>query len=58
MQRTVDGKHYWTFEYELESPNFARSAFATIAIGNGKNEGFMFCHAALLSSKYNFWCVT
>ncbi|XP_078160488.1 psbP-like protein 2 isoform X2 [Carex rostrata] len=35
-ERTVDGKNYWTFEYELESPNFARSAFATIAIGNGR----------------------
>uniref|UniRef100_A0A0F7GY27 PsbP-like protein 2 n=1 Tax=Cypripedium formosanum TaxID=53042 RepID=A0A0F7GY27_9ASPA len=36
QERTVDGKNYWTFEYELESPNFARTAFATIAIGNGR----------------------
>jgi hypothetical protein len=38
MQLSVDGKNYWTFEYDLESPNFARSAFATIAIGNGKKD--------------------
>ncbi|ONK62333.1 uncharacterized protein A4U43_C07F2810 [Asparagus officinalis] len=36
QERTVDGKNYWTFEYELESPNFSRTAFATIAIGNGR----------------------
>nr|AQX44175.1 hypothetical protein [Apostasia odorata] len=36
QERTVDGKNYWTFEYELESPAFARTAFATIAIGNGR----------------------
>lgn len=35
MQRTIDGKNYWTFEYELESSGFSRTAFATIAIGNG-----------------------
>ncbi|URE22364.1 GAD domain [Musa troglodytarum] len=35
-ERTVDGKYYWTFEYELESPSFSRTAFATIAIGNGR----------------------
>ncbi|XP_068637269.1 photosynthetic NDH subunit of lumenal location 1, chloroplastic isoform X2 [Aristolochia californica] len=35
-ERSVDGKNYWTFEYELESSGFARSAFATIAIGNGR----------------------
>lgn len=34
QEKTIDGKNYWTFEYELESPNFARTAFATIAIGN------------------------
>jgi hypothetical protein len=38
MQRSVDGKNYWTFEYDLESPNFARSAFATIAIENGTKD--------------------
>ncbi|KAF9596591.1 hypothetical protein IFM89_012714 [Coptis chinensis] len=36
QERTVDGKHYYTFEYDLESPNFARSAFATIVIANGR----------------------
>ncbi|URE22356.1 GAD domain [Musa troglodytarum] len=36
QERTVDGKYYWTFEYELESPSFSRTAFATIAIGNGR----------------------
>nr|DAD37152.1 TPA_asm: hypothetical protein HUJ06_007793 [Nelumbo nucifera] len=35
-ERTVDGKNYYTFEYELTSPNFSRTAFATIAIGNGR----------------------
>ncbi|XP_077217061.1 psbP-like protein 2 [Tasmannia lanceolata] len=36
QERTIDGKNYWTFEYELASSSFARSAFATIAIGNGR----------------------
>ncbi|XXG80991.1 hypothetical protein AAC387_Pa09g1728 [Persea americana] len=36
QEKTVDGKNYWTFEYELASPNFSRTAFATIAIGNGR----------------------
>ncbi|XP_072975685.1 photosynthetic NDH subunit of lumenal location 1, chloroplastic [Typha angustifolia] len=36
QERTVDGKNYWTFEYELASPNFSRTAFATVAIGNGR----------------------
>ncbi|KAH0460892.1 hypothetical protein IEQ34_008467 [Dendrobium chrysotoxum] len=36
QERTIDGKNYWTFEYELESSGFARTAFATIAIGNGR----------------------
>lgn len=35
MQKNVDGKNYYTFEYVLTSPNFARAAFATIAVGNG-----------------------
>ncbi|KAG9453664.1 hypothetical protein H6P81_006568 [Aristolochia fimbriata] len=35
-ERSVDGKNYWTFEYELASSGFGRSAFATIAIGNGR----------------------
>ncbi|XP_071707189.1 photosynthetic NDH subunit of lumenal location 1, chloroplastic [Rutidosis leptorrhynchoides] len=36
QERTTDGKNYYTFEYTLTSPNFARSAFATIAVGNGR----------------------
>lgn len=36
QERTVDGKNYYTFEYQLTSPNFSRTAFATIAIGNGR----------------------
>ncbi|GMG99352.1 hypothetical protein Nepgr_001192 [Nepenthes gracilis] len=34
QERTIDGKNYYTFEYQLTSPNFARTAFATIAIAN------------------------
>ncbi|XP_042512537.1 photosynthetic NDH subunit of lumenal location 1, chloroplastic [Macadamia integrifolia] len=36
QERTVNGKNYYTFEYELTSPIFARTAFATISIGNGR----------------------
>ncbi|XP_059628192.1 photosynthetic NDH subunit of lumenal location 1, chloroplastic isoform X2 [Cornus florida] len=36
QEKTIDGKNYYTFEYVLTSPNFARAAFATIAIGNGR----------------------
>lgn len=36
MQRTIDGKHYYTFEYILTSPNYSSGSFATVAIGNGK----------------------
>lgn len=36
QERNVDGKNYYTFEYQLTSPNFSRTAFATIAIGNGR----------------------
>lgn len=35
LQRTVDGKNYWTFEYDLEAPGYGVSAFATVAVGNG-----------------------
>ncbi|KMZ68801.1 PsbP-like protein 2 [Zostera marina] len=35
-ERSADGKNYWTFEFMLESPIFARTAFATIAVGNGR----------------------
>lgn len=34
-QRTVNGRNYWTFEYDLEAPGYGVSAFATVAIGNG-----------------------
>ncbi|CAA6661782.1 unnamed protein product [Spirodela intermedia] len=36
QERNIDGKNYWTFEYVLQSPTFGRTAFATIAIGNGR----------------------
>ncbi|XP_061372277.1 photosynthetic NDH subunit of lumenal location 1, chloroplastic [Gastrolobium bilobum] len=36
QERTVDGKHYYTFEYVLTSPNYSSASFATIAIGNGR----------------------
>ncbi|ERN05954.1 photosynthetic NDH subunit of lumenal location 1, chloroplastic isoform X2 [Amborella trichopoda] len=36
QERSIDGKNYYTFEYELASANFSRTAFATIAIANGK----------------------
>ncbi|XP_062154066.1 photosynthetic NDH subunit of lumenal location 1, chloroplastic [Alnus glutinosa] len=36
QEKTVDGKNYYTFEYELTSPNFSTTSFATIAIANGR----------------------
>ncbi|KAI3470700.1 hypothetical protein Pfo_027363 [Paulownia fortunei] len=36
QERNIEGRNYCTFEYILTSPNFARAAFATIAIGNGR----------------------
>ncbi|KAG4202660.1 hypothetical protein ERO13_A05G350800v2 [Gossypium hirsutum] len=36
QERTSEGKNYYTFEYELTSPNYASASFATIAIGNGR----------------------
>ncbi|KAL0541003.1 hypothetical protein IC582_021030 [Cucumis melo] len=35
-ERTIDGKNYYTFEYKLSSRAFSRTAFATIAIANGR----------------------
>ncbi|CAL1387275.1 unnamed protein product [Linum trigynum] len=35
-EKSVDGKNYYTFEYELTSPNYSSVSFATIAIGNGR----------------------
>ncbi|KAK8950166.1 hypothetical protein KSP40_PGU008207 [Platanthera guangdongensis] len=42
VQRTVVGRNYWTFEYDLESPGFTRTAFATLAIGNGTYHQYNF----------------
>nr|KYP75436.1 hypothetical protein KK1_008164 [Cajanus cajan] len=36
QERTIDEKHYYTFEYVLASPNYSGASFATIAIGNGE----------------------
>lgn len=36
QEKTVDGKNYWTFEYELTSSIFSRTAFATLGVGNGR----------------------
>ncbi|XP_027367274.1 photosynthetic NDH subunit of lumenal location 1, chloroplastic isoform X1 [Abrus precatorius] len=36
QERTIDGKHYYTFEYVLTSRNYSSASFATIAIGNGR----------------------
>ncbi|CAJ1977715.1 unnamed protein product [Sphenostylis stenocarpa] len=36
QERTIDGKHYYTFEYILTSPNYSSGSFTTIAIGNGR----------------------
>jgi photosystem II oxygen-evolving enhancer protein 2 len=36
MQKTVEGKNYYTFEYELTSPNYSSVSFATVVIANGK----------------------
>ncbi|CAN0909452.1 Photosynthetic NDH subunit of lumenal location 1, chloroplastic, partial [Linum grandiflorum] len=35
-EKNVEGTNYYTFEYELRSPNYASVSFATIAIGNGR----------------------
>ncbi|MCI42142.1 PsbP-like protein 2, partial [Trifolium medium] len=34
MQRTTDGKHYYTVEYVLASRGYGSASFATLAIGN------------------------
>ncbi|KAK1285702.1 hypothetical protein QJS10_CPB20g00939 [Acorus calamus] len=36
QEKNIDGKNYWTFEYELATPRYSRAAFATISIGNGR----------------------
>ncbi|CAI0411426.1 unnamed protein product [Linum tenue] len=36
QEKSVDGKNYYTFEYELTSPNYSSVSLATIAIGNGR----------------------
>ncbi|KAJ6892261.1 photosynthetic NDH subunit of lumenal location 1 [Populus alba x Populus x berolinensis] len=35
-QKTVEGKNYYTFEYELTSPNYSSVSFAIIVIANGR----------------------
>lgn len=37
MQRVEDGRNYYTFEYELRTPNYATTSFATVAVGNSKH---------------------
>ncbi|CAL5210254.1 unnamed protein product [Lathyrus oleraceus] len=37
QERTIDGKHYYTFEYIIESRNYATASFTTLAIGNGRS---------------------
>ena len=44
-QKNIEGRNYYTFEYVLTSSNFARAAFATIAIGNGMNLTFGTCES-------------
>lgn len=36
QERSEDGKNYYTFEYQLTSPNFSVTRFTTIAIANGR----------------------
>ncbi|KAG8645093.1 photosynthetic NDH subunit of lumenal location 1, chloroplastic isoform X2 [Manihot esculenta] len=36
QERSIDGKNYYTFEYQLTSPNYSSTSFATIGIGNGR----------------------
>ncbi|KAG6758393.1 hypothetical protein POTOM_038738 [Populus tomentosa] len=36
QEKTVEGKNYYTFEYELTSPNYSSVSFATIVIANGR----------------------
>ena len=40
MQKVVDGKNYYTVEFELTSANFSRASFVTLAIGNGNLMSF------------------
>lgn len=36
QERSIDGKNYYTFEYQLTSQNFSVVHFTTIAIANGR----------------------
>ena len=36
QEKVVDGKNYYTVEYELTSANFSRASFVILAIGNGR----------------------
>lgn len=40
VQRDVDGKAYYTFEFVAKAPNFTRHALSAICIGNGMNHVF------------------
>ncbi|XP_031485627.1 photosynthetic NDH subunit of lumenal location 1, chloroplastic [Nymphaea colorata] len=48
-ERSIDGKNYWTFEYEIASSGFSRASFATIAIGNGK------CYTLIVGANERRW---
>ncbi|XP_058768821.1 photosynthetic NDH subunit of lumenal location 1, chloroplastic-like [Vicia villosa] len=36
-ERTIDGKHYYTVEFELASRNYGSACFTVLAIGNGRS---------------------
>ncbi|KAJ8765861.1 hypothetical protein K2173_020377 [Erythroxylum novogranatense] len=36
QERNVDGKNYYTVEFELTSPNFSSASFTTVAVANGR----------------------
>uniref|UniRef100_A0A7N0UCX2 PsbP C-terminal domain-containing protein n=1 Tax=Kalanchoe fedtschenkoi TaxID=63787 RepID=A0A7N0UCX2_KALFE len=36
QERNVNGRNYYTVEFELSSRNFGRTSFVTVAIGNGR----------------------
>ncbi|XP_024021556.1 photosynthetic NDH subunit of lumenal location 1, chloroplastic [Morus notabilis] len=36
QEKNIDGKNYYTVEFQLTSPNFAVTSFATVAIANGR----------------------
>ncbi|CAN6471269.1 unnamed protein product [Victoria cruziana] len=48
-ERSINGKNYWTFEYEIASSGFSRASFATIAVGNGK------CYTLIVGANERRW---